>query len=65
MSGTIRAESATAVWVTIDKRIGWTKPQRLTQKLESQSFGTPSDPADAGRAAVDQHREDLRQLAGS
>jgi hypothetical protein len=61
MPETIEVESAAAGSVTIDKRTGWTEPERLTQ----ESFGAPAEPADAGRAAVDQHAEDLRRLADS
>jgi hypothetical protein len=44
----------------------WREPDtRLDQHVEHKAFGTPRDPADAGRLAVDAHAEDLRRLADS
>ncbi len=66
MPETITPEIRSTFSVTILRQT-WTEPKRrLTQRLESRSFGAPAhDPARAGRAAVDQHSEDLRRLADS
>jgi hypothetical protein len=39
--------------------------ERIEQRIEHAAFGSPTDPADAGRLAVDAHQEDLKRLADS
>jgi hypothetical protein len=51
------------VWID---RQTWREPEeRLEQPIETTSLGSPPDPTDAGRLAVDAHSEDLRRLAES
>ena len=39
--------------------------RRITQHVEAVAFGSPSEARRLGRAAVDEHDEDLRRLADS
>jgi hypothetical protein len=38
---------------------------RITQHVQAVAFGSPSEARVLGRMAVDEHDEDLRQLADS